>query len=161
MSSKTARKLEVVSPVPADIDIANSVEPLHISDIAQCLYLSPNHYDLYGKYKAKVTTFYPTFSTSFLLFYFCFSYHSLDSTSDSLFFKWIFGFIVGGNIHPSVAFVFPCLCISVIHLFRLEFSQWNHAFWKNLIIVVIKMKVSSMYLGSAGLPVCGMQIYSR
>lgn len=53
-SSKTVRKLQVVSPVPADIDIANSVEPLHISEIAQELNLSSNHYDLYGKYKAKV-----------------------------------------------------------------------------------------------------------
>lgn len=51
---KTTRKLEVVSPVPADIDIANSVEPLHISEIAQELNLSSQHYDLYGKYKAKV-----------------------------------------------------------------------------------------------------------
>lgn len=51
---KTTRKLEVVSPVPADIDIANSVEPLHISEIAQELNLSYQHYDLYGKYKAKV-----------------------------------------------------------------------------------------------------------
>nr|XP_016494584.1 PREDICTED: formate--tetrahydrofolate ligase [Nicotiana tabacum] len=51
---KTTRKLEVVSPVPADIDIANSVEPLHISEIAQELNLNPQHYDLYGKYKAKV-----------------------------------------------------------------------------------------------------------
>lgn len=51
---KTTRKLGVVSPVPADIDIANSIEPLHISEIAQDLNLSPQHYDLYGKYKAKV-----------------------------------------------------------------------------------------------------------
>lgn len=53
-SSKTVRKLEVMSPVPADIDIANSVEPLHISEIADSLNLSSKHYDLYGKYKAKV-----------------------------------------------------------------------------------------------------------
>ncbi|TYH75444.1 hypothetical protein ES332_D04G019400v1 [Gossypium tomentosum] len=53
-SSRSVRKLEVVSPVPADIDIANSVEPFHISEIAKDLNLSPNHYDLYGKYKAKV-----------------------------------------------------------------------------------------------------------
>lgn len=53
-SSKTLRKLQVVSPVPADIDIANSVQPLHISEIAGELGLNPNHYDLYGKYKAKV-----------------------------------------------------------------------------------------------------------
>jgi formate--tetrahydrofolate ligase len=53
-SSKALRKLQVVSPVPADIDIAHSVEPLHISVIAEELNLSPEHYDLYGKYKAKV-----------------------------------------------------------------------------------------------------------
>ena len=53
-SSKSVRNLQVVSPVPADIDIANSVEPVHISDIAKDLNLTPNHYDLYGKYKAKV-----------------------------------------------------------------------------------------------------------
>lgn len=54
---KTTRKLEVVSPVPADIDIANSIEPLHIAEIAQDLNLNPQHYDLYGKYKAKVVGF--------------------------------------------------------------------------------------------------------
>ncbi|KAL1192627.1 Formate--tetrahydrofolate ligase [Cardamine amara subsp. amara] len=50
----SSRKLQVVSPVPADIDIANSVEPLYIAEIAKDLNLSPLHYDLYGKYKAKV-----------------------------------------------------------------------------------------------------------
>lgn len=55
----------MVSPVPADIDIANSVEPFHISEIAKELNLSPNHYDLYGKYKAKVITFLSSF-------FFCF-----------------------------------------------------------------------------------------
>lgn len=54
---KTTRKLEVASPVPADIDIANSIDPLHISEIAQDLNLKPEHYDLYGKYKAKVKLF--------------------------------------------------------------------------------------------------------
>ncbi|XP_071735314.1 formate--tetrahydrofolate ligase-like [Rutidosis leptorrhynchoides] len=49
-----AMTLKVVSPVPADIDIANSVQPHHISEIAKKLNLNPNHYDLYGKYKAKV-----------------------------------------------------------------------------------------------------------
>jgi hypothetical protein len=53
-SSKAVRQLQVASPVPADIDIAHSVEPLHISEIAKELNLSPDHYDLYGKYKAKV-----------------------------------------------------------------------------------------------------------
>ncbi|CAI8601549.1 unnamed protein product [Vicia faba] len=54
MSSSVMRKLDVVSPVPADIDIANSVQPVHIDEIAKSLNLTPNHYDLYGKYKAKV-----------------------------------------------------------------------------------------------------------
>ncbi|EOA39886.1 hypothetical protein CARUB_v10008563mg [Capsella rubella] len=54
MTSPSTRKLHVVSPVPADIDIANSVEPLHISQIAKDLNIDPLHYDLYGKYKAKV-----------------------------------------------------------------------------------------------------------
>lgn len=67
-SSKTLRKVEVVSPVPADIDIANSVEPFHISEIAQELNLTPNHYDLYGKYKAKVIPFFFTRVASILLF---------------------------------------------------------------------------------------------
>ncbi|KAI6685934.1 hypothetical protein NL676_031847 [Syzygium grande] len=53
-TSKTLRKLQVASPVPADIDIANSVEPFHVSEIAGGLGLGPDHYDLYGKYKAKV-----------------------------------------------------------------------------------------------------------
>ncbi|KAG6529397.1 formate--tetrahydrofolate ligase-like [Zingiber officinale] len=53
-SSTTIRRLSVVSPVPADIDIANSVEPLPISRIAEELNLGSQHYDLYGKYKAKV-----------------------------------------------------------------------------------------------------------
>ena len=51
----TIRKLEVASPVPADIDVANSVKPLHISAIADELGLKPEEYDCYGKSKAKVT----------------------------------------------------------------------------------------------------------
>lgn len=54
MATSPTRKLQVSSPVPPDIDIANSVEPLHISVIAEHLSLQPRHYDLYGKYKAKV-----------------------------------------------------------------------------------------------------------
>ncbi|KAJ0502779.1 putative formate--tetrahydrofolate ligase [Helianthus annuus] len=52
-----ALTLQVVSPVPTDIDIANSIEPQHISVIAKNLNLNSNHYDLYGKYKAKVCLF--------------------------------------------------------------------------------------------------------
>lgn len=50
----TIRRLDVASPVPADIDIANAVDPLPIADIAAELGIPPEHYDLYGKYKAKV-----------------------------------------------------------------------------------------------------------
>ncbi|GKB00616.1 formate--tetrahydrofolate ligase, partial [Tanacetum coccineum] len=46
--------LQVVSPVPTDIDIAHSVKPYHIADIAKKLNLGDTHFDLYGKYKAKV-----------------------------------------------------------------------------------------------------------
>jgi len=69
-ASKTVRKVEVLSPVPADIDIANSVVPFHISEIAKDLNLSPKHYDLYGKYKAKVISF------SFLVMGFIFFFHT-------------------------------------------------------------------------------------
>eukprot|EP00252_Welwitschia_mirabilis_P024361 TRINITY_DN719_c0_g1_i2.p1 TRINITY_DN719_c0_g1~~TRINITY_DN719_c0_g1_i2.p1 ORF type:complete len:555 (-),score=52.23 TRINITY_DN719_c0_g1_i2:119-1783(-) len=53
-TSPSTRKLRPVSPVPADIDIAHSVEPFSIENIASDLGLQPRHYDLYGKYKAKV-----------------------------------------------------------------------------------------------------------
>ncbi|KAI3696998.1 hypothetical protein L6452_29688 [Arctium lappa] len=49
-----AMRLQVLSPFPTDIDIANSVQPQHISVIAKKLNLNTNHYDLHGKYKAKV-----------------------------------------------------------------------------------------------------------
>ncbi|PHT45032.1 hypothetical protein CQW23_14190 [Capsicum baccatum] len=50
---KTRRKMEVVSPVPTDIVIANSVEPLHICEIAQELNIKSQHCDLYGKNEDK------------------------------------------------------------------------------------------------------------
>lgn len=47
--------LAVKSPVPSDIDIAQSVTPKHISLIAEAkLGLLPEEYELYGPYKAKV-----------------------------------------------------------------------------------------------------------
>lgn len=49
------RKLETRSPVPSDIDIAQSVEPLPISQIAESLGLAVEDYELYGTKKAKVT----------------------------------------------------------------------------------------------------------
>ena len=42
------------TPVPSDIDIAQSVDPLPIKDVAQSLGLLEHELDLYGKYKAKV-----------------------------------------------------------------------------------------------------------
>ena len=49
------RKLDTRSPVPSDIDIAQSVEPLPISQIAESLGLAEEDYELYGTKKAKVT----------------------------------------------------------------------------------------------------------
>ena len=71
-SSSVMRKLDVASPVPSDIDIANSVQPIHISEIANHLNLTPNHYDLYGKYKAKVSS--SSYANSFIKYY-LFYYH--------------------------------------------------------------------------------------
>ncbi|KAK9692408.1 hypothetical protein RND81_09G262100 [Saponaria officinalis] len=50
----TLRQLELKSPVPSDVEIANAVAPLHISHLAASLGLSPHHYDLYGNFKSKV-----------------------------------------------------------------------------------------------------------
>lgn len=48
--------LPVVSPVPADIVIAQSIAPKHISLIAESgLGLLPEEYELYGPSKAKVS----------------------------------------------------------------------------------------------------------
>lgn len=51
----TARKLDVKDPVPSDIDIAQSVEPLPIAEIAEAVGLLPSEYELYGNQKAKVS----------------------------------------------------------------------------------------------------------
>jgi formyltetrahydrofolate synthetase len=48
--------LAVKKPVPEDIEIAQSIEPLHIGKIAEKLGLKPDEYDLYGIHKAKVCT---------------------------------------------------------------------------------------------------------
>jgi hypothetical protein len=48
--------LPVQSPVPSDIDIAQSVSPHHISKIAEQMGLQTSEFDLYGTHKAKVTT---------------------------------------------------------------------------------------------------------
>jgi hypothetical protein len=47
--------LPVKDPVPADIEIAQSIKPKHISQIAEAvLELRPEEYELYGPTKAKV-----------------------------------------------------------------------------------------------------------
>ena len=47
-------KLNCISPVPSDIDIAHAATPLHISRIATSLGLTEDDYDCYGKTMAKV-----------------------------------------------------------------------------------------------------------
>jgi hypothetical protein len=45
--------LDIKTPVPSDIDIAQSVTPQHIGTIATALGLTTDEFDLYGKHKAK------------------------------------------------------------------------------------------------------------
>ena len=47
-------KLNCISPVPSDIDIAHAAVPVHISQIAASLGLAEDDYDCYGKTMAKV-----------------------------------------------------------------------------------------------------------
>eukprot|EP00271_Cylindrocystis_brebissonii_P017957 TRINITY_DN4895_c0_g1_i3.p1 TRINITY_DN4895_c0_g1~~TRINITY_DN4895_c0_g1_i3.p1 ORF type:complete len:549 (-),score=101.26 TRINITY_DN4895_c0_g1_i3:364-2010(-) len=54
MAPTTIRKLQVLSPVPSDIDVSQSVAPLHIAEIASASGLLDDEYELYGKNKAKV-----------------------------------------------------------------------------------------------------------
>ncbi|KAN0023838.1 hypothetical protein ACTFIV_008225 [Dictyostelium citrinum] len=48
-------KLNLIKPVPSDIDIASSVQPLPIKSIAKNVGLLEEEIDFYGKYKAKVS----------------------------------------------------------------------------------------------------------
>ena len=50
---RMGKGLEIKSPVPSDIDIAQSCTPIHISQIAKQLNIAEDHYDLYGAQKAK------------------------------------------------------------------------------------------------------------
>ncbi|CAI7925733.1 unnamed protein product, partial [Closterium sp. NIES-54] len=54
-TTATARKLQVQDPVPADIVIAQSVEPRPIAEIADAVGLQPSEYELYGNVKAKAS----------------------------------------------------------------------------------------------------------
>mmetsp|Transcript_71767 Transcript_71767/g.226742 ORF Transcript_71767/g.226742 Transcript_71767/m.226742 type:complete len:628 (+) Transcript_71767:281-2164(+) len=47
--------LDIKTPVPSDIDIAQAVKPKHIKIIAESLGLDDDDYDQYGKEKAKVS----------------------------------------------------------------------------------------------------------
>ncbi|KAG2180594.1 hypothetical protein INT44_003598 [Umbelopsis vinacea] len=47
--------LQLVEPVPSDIDIAVSQEPRNVQEICQELGLSGNEYELYGQTKAKIS----------------------------------------------------------------------------------------------------------
>ena len=49
-----ASKLKVQCPVPSDIQIAQSIEPLHISKIAEREGILDEELHLFGRYKAKV-----------------------------------------------------------------------------------------------------------
>lgn len=49
-----AKRLLVRDPVPSDIEIAQSLEPLPITEIAESVGLSPEDYITYGPTKAKV-----------------------------------------------------------------------------------------------------------
>ncbi|KAM9993690.1 hypothetical protein ACTFIZ_011660 [Dictyostelium cf. discoideum] len=48
-------KLNLIKPVPSDIEIASSVQPLPIKNIAKNIGLLEEEIDFYGKYKAKVS----------------------------------------------------------------------------------------------------------
>ena len=50
----TRRTLQIVSPVPSDIEIAQSVDPLPIGEVAVAAGILPSELDAYGSYKAKV-----------------------------------------------------------------------------------------------------------
>jgi formyltetrahydrofolate synthetase len=49
-----ARKLNLKNPVPSDIEIAQSIEPIPILEVAKSVGISESELDLYGRYKAKV-----------------------------------------------------------------------------------------------------------
>lgn len=50
--------LELKQPVPSDIEIAQTVPPVHIAEIARKLGIAEEDYDLYGTHKAKVHVFF-------------------------------------------------------------------------------------------------------
>lgn len=55
VAGRKPRTLHCVTPVPSDIDIAQSVPPTHIREIAESLGLQDEDYELHGRYKAKAS----------------------------------------------------------------------------------------------------------
>jgi len=51
---RTMSKLQIKSPVPSDIEIAQSVDPVPVKQLADRLGILEDELDLYGKHKAKV-----------------------------------------------------------------------------------------------------------
>ena len=50
----TFRSLNPATPVPSDIEIAQSIEPLEITKIAESVGILDDELEAYGKHKAKV-----------------------------------------------------------------------------------------------------------
>lgn len=55
MSSFSAEKIVFLNPVPSDIEVSQSITPVHIGKIAESIGLLPEEFDLYGKTKAKIS----------------------------------------------------------------------------------------------------------
>ena len=53
-ASRPLKEKDIKSPTPSDIEIAQSIDPIPISQIAASLGLDPDEVDLYGPTKAKV-----------------------------------------------------------------------------------------------------------
>lgn len=54
-TSSLHRKLDIISPVPSDIDIAQAVTPHDITRITDHLGLKANEFESHGAHKAKVS----------------------------------------------------------------------------------------------------------
>jgi formyltetrahydrofolate synthetase len=48
--------LHCKDPVPSDIEVSQSIEPVHITEIAAAAGILPEELEPYGRYKAKVRT---------------------------------------------------------------------------------------------------------
>lgn len=55
MSTFSSAPLRCLEPVPSDIDISQSIEPVAMSSIAESAGLLPSEYMMYGESKCKVS----------------------------------------------------------------------------------------------------------